>query len=138
MTFGKRTLEASDGPQIRGANDAPQTRRGGYWLGLITVPVVFAAIALIGGLIQGMSFADWLTVTPPSALSLSIVAAVVLLAADFSLRGLGWRKPWIFALVCGLVLYGLCFVTPVRGLPLILFALVPGLCGGWVLGWSRR
>lgn len=136
MSFGRRTVTTF--PTTADPKAAPQTRRGGYWLALITVPMVFVAISLVGLLWQGSSFTTWLIITPPSAVSVAIVAAPILLAADFSLRKLGWRKPWIFALVCGLALYGLCFVTTVRGTLLILLALVPGLCGGWVLGWSRR
>lgn len=136
MSFGKRTAAATlAAPQQPIAR--PQTRRGGYWLAVVTVPTVFVAIALAGGLLTG-SLAEVLTVIPPSALSLTVVAAVVLISADLALRRLGCRKPWVFAVVCGFALYALCFVTPLGAVHLILFALVPGFSGGWVLGWSRR
>ncbi len=138
MAFGKRTVSAI--PASRGSlpKDAPETRRGGYWLGLATVPATLAIVGLIGGLWQRTPVINLMIAIPASALSLSIVAALVLLVADVALRALGWRQPWVFAVVCGLALYGLCFVTPVRGINLLLLSLIPGLCGGWILGWSRR
>lgn len=138
MTFGKRTASAIPASRSSLRKDSPQTRPGGYWLGLVMVPATFAMIGLGGGLRQRTPLSELLVAIPASALSLSIVAALVLLVADVALRALGWRQPWVFAVVCGLALYGLCFVTPVRGLNQVLLALVPGLCGGWILGWSRR
>ena len=38
-------------------------------------------------------------------LNVVAVAAVLTLLVDFALRGLGWRKPWIYALVCAAVVF---------------------------------
>ena len=138
MTFGKRLASEMPSSRVGLQTDAPQTRCGGYWLALAAVPVTLAVVTLISGLVHKAPLADLLTAIPVSAVSLTMVAALVFLLADFVLRALGWIQPWLFAVVCGLALYGLCFVTPVRGINLVLLSFIPGLVGGWVLGWSRR
>ncbi|RYF92226.1 MAG: hypothetical protein EON95_13110 [Caulobacteraceae bacterium] len=136
MAAGSGKGVAPAAPAAPAAQTA-ETRRGAYWLGLLTVPIAFAVVGLVGG-VSGERMAEMLVEIPVAAISLTLVAAVVLLAADFTLRALRWRKPWMFSVACGLALFTLCLPT---GLPLhylVLLALIPGLCGGWVLGWSRR
>jgi len=138
MSFGKRTASVVESPRSAGVRSSPKTGRGGYWLGLLSVPATFLVIATGMGIFSGSPLSELLAELPASAFSLCVVAAVVLLLSDFALRRVGWRNPWAFAVVCGLALFGVCFVTSLPAHYLVPFALIPGFCGGWVLGWSRR
>ena len=105
---------------------------------MLTVPITFAVLMFGAAIAIGTPINALLRELPVAGLSLSIAAAIVLLASDFALRAVACRSPWIYSLVCGFGLFGLCFVTPVPPHYLLVMALVPGLAGGFVLGWSRR
>jgi hypothetical protein len=147
MSFGRRTT-APTPPMARQAAETPRTRRGGYWLGLL---VYIAATALTMALMpfisnfkaNGAEIGTLLVAGAIGLLNLAPVAAVILLLVDLALRTLGWRRPWIYALVCGLVVFGFHFALVLAGgrtspIFLMYVALWPAAAGGWVMGLFRR
>lgn len=76
-------------------------------------------------------------------LNMTVVAAVIFLLSDLALRGLGWRRPWIYATVCAvttLAFYvGLALLTKAINPIFTLYVAVwPAVVGGWVMGLYRR
>ena len=143
MSFGRRTSPPAPVPSaIVRQRNAP--RRGGYWLGLLTVAV--AAIVGVGVL----SFVP--AVNPTSSdltsipgvvlvavINVVFVAAVVMALVDLLLRKLNLSQPVIYALACGAPAYGLMLLVGM-GTPLFLLGMVfwPIAAGGWVMSLFRR
>ena len=139
MSFGKRTEFPTRPSPIHTSASTPQTRRGGYWLGLITVPITQIIVMVIAALVVAPNHIDRLMpIIVVGALSNIIVAAVVLLLTDILLRLVGLRQAWIYALICAVAIYGLSFVVSITPVYRLAFLFFPALLGGLVLGWSRR
>lgn len=140
MSFGKRTEFPGRSSAIHTSASTPQTRPGGYWLGLLTVPITMLIIMTVGCLIIAPDQIDRLyPALAPAALGAIMLASVTLLLSDVVLRLIGLRQVWVYALVCAVTLYGVSFV--VGGMSpgwRFAFMFFPGLMGGLVLGWSRR
>lgn len=147
MSFGRRTTMPGGGipPADRAAG---RTRRGGYPLGVLAVAVAGFAGMAVASLIPflnptGASVLDILGIAAMAVVNITVVAAILMLPVDLLLRTLNWRRPWIYALFCGLILYILCFALGSIGgrlnpLFLVGIALWPGAAGGWVMGLFRR
>jgi len=138
MTFGKRQATSFGTKSELSVERRTPARRGGYWLGVVTVPTTFVVLMFGAAIAIGAPIDTTLRDLPLAGLTLAVAAAIVLLTSDFALRALACRSPWIYSLVCGFALFGLCFITPVPPHYLLVMALLPGLAGGFVLGWSRR
>jgi hypothetical protein len=147
MSFGQRTT-APDGEIPQGDTARSRTRRGGYPLGLLA----FVAAAYLGAVVMslvpamnstGVSILAILGVATMAIVSLTVVAAIPMLLIDLVLRTLNWRRPWIYALACGVILYALCLgleFSNGRFNPHFMAGMVlwPGAAGGWVMGLFRR
>ncbi len=147
MAFGRRvTIQA--GAVERSRAEAGRTRRGGYWLGLLTNAGVAALTMLVMPVISqfrlnGATLADLAGPALLALVNLTAVAAVVTLLVDLALRGLGWRRPWIYALACALAtLFLYVALALAAGVINPIFALYvavwPAAVGGWVMGLYRR
>lgn len=143
MSFGQRT----SGPAPRPTAAPRRVRRGGYWLGLLTF-VVVAGLDLVGmSMIPALNptaraLHDLAGLALVAVLNVAAVAAVVMLLADWVLRWAGWRRPWVYALVCGTATYAIAFgLVSLGGHPGLVFmagmALIPGAAGGWVMSLFR-
>lgn len=139
MSFGKRTGFPTRPSAIHTSASTPQTRRGGYWLGFLTVPIAQVILMAIAGLVVARDQIDRLyPFMLPAAVSTTMLAAVILLLSDIVLRLIGLRQAWVYALVCAVALYGVSFVVSITPLWRFAFMFLPGLIGGLALGWSRR
>ncbi|MFC7380163.1 hypothetical protein [Brevundimonas sp. GCM10030266] len=135
-------------PRAVGLSDAPRTRRGGYWLGLLasaaTAVVTMAAMPFISQFkLNGAPIQALIVPGAIAVLNTTVVAAIIFLLSDLALRGLGWRRPWIYGAVCAvatLVFYvGLALLTKaVNPIFTLYVAVWPAVVGGWVMGHYRR
>lgn len=148
MSFGRRAITPSGAVADASGAPARRTRRGGYWLGLLAnagVAVLTLAVMpfvsqfkLNGAAVETLIVAGGIAI-----LNLIVVAAILTLLVDFALRGLGWRKPWVYALTCALLtlVFYVAFslaggsINPIFALYV---AVWPAAVGGWVLGLYRR
>ena len=148
MIFGKRATAPGYAIAPAAAGPTARTRRGGYWLGLLTAPVV----ALIGVVVMallpltnptGAPLTRVLLIVPVALINVTVVTAILMLPVDLILRTLNLRRPWIYALVCGLTVYVSVFLLmALLSLGTSLLFLL-GICGlpaaaaGWVMGLFR-
>jgi hypothetical protein len=128
--------------------EQPRTRKGGYWLGLLAnagaAAVTMAALPLISQFkLNGATFSTLIVPAIIALANLIVVAAVITLLVDLALRGLNWRRPWIYALTCALTVF--CFymllalvVGAIDPIFAMYLAVWPAAVGGWVLGLYRR
>lgn len=147
MSFGRRTTGPT-GVDPSGAPEAPRTRRGGYWLGLITnAGVAVATMAVMPFIsrfkMNGATLGDLLVPATIALLNVVAVAAVITLLVDFALRGLNWRRPWIYALACALAVFIFYLFLAIAGGAInpifaLYLAVWPAAVGGWVMGLCRR
>jgi len=148
MSFGQRTKTPTGDPTLKARTRSPRTRRGGYWFGLLTCLGVSAVtLALLPFISQfklnGAALSTLVIFGGIALLNMIAVAAVIMLLVDFALRGLGWRRPWIYAVTCALtVLIFYLGLALVGGSTNPIFALYvavwPAAVGGWVMGLYRR
>lgn len=148
MSFGRRTPNPPGVTRSGTPTAAPRTRRGGYWLGLLANAGVSAATMAVMPFISqfklnGSKVSDLIVPALIALLNLLAVAAVITLLVDFALRGLNWRRPWIYALSCAVAVFVFhLFLTFAGGKINPIFALYlavwPALVNGWVLGRYRR
>lgn len=147
MSFGQPTT-APDGDAPQGETASGRTRRGGYPLGLLALVAAAylgaVAMSLVPSLNpRGTPVLAILEVATRAVFNLTLFAALPMLLVDLLLRTLNWRRPWIYALSCGLTLYALCAIPEFlidRSVPVFLIgiALWPGAACGWVMGLFRR
>lgn len=147
MSFGRRTTAPKGVALARPAPGAPATRRGGYWLGLLanagTAILTMAVLPFISQFrLNGATLSTLIAPATLAVLNMIAVAAVLTLLVDLALRGLNWRRPWIYSLVCALaVLIFYLFLAIVVGIINPIFALYvavwPAAVGGWVMGRFR-
>lgn len=149
MSFGRRTTAPAGVVASRPVTaEAPRSRRGGYWLGLLTNAVVailtMAVMPFISQFkLNGAKVETLVVVGGIAILNVIAVAAVLTLLVDFALRGLGWRKPWIYALVCAVVVFAFYLalamvVGTINPIFALYVAVWPAAVGGWVMGLYRR
>ena len=148
MSFGRRTTAPAGVPAQKSEGRDPRTRQGGYWLGLLTCALVSAATLAVMPFISqfklnGAPYSAILLIGLIAVLNTTVVAAVLLLLTDLALRGLGWRRPWIYALSCALVVFlvylGLALLDGKTNPIFTLYVAVwPAAVGGWVMGLYRR
>ena len=148
MSFGRRTT-APAGVQTTNAQEPKaRTRRGGYWLGLLTCTLVSAATLAVMPFISqfklnGAPYSAMLVIGAIAVLNVTVVSAVLMLLTDFALRGLGWRRPWIYALSCALVVFLFYLALALLGgtsspIFTLYVGVWPSAVGGWVMGLYRR
>lgn len=148
MSFGRRTAATVGVTPPRALSEAPRTRRGGYWLGLLAnagVAVMTMALMPFSSQfkLNGAAAETLVLVGAIAILNLIVVAAVITLLVDLALRGLGWRRPWMYALACASVLFAFYIVLAIGGgstdpIFALYVAVWPGAVGGWVMGLYRR
>ena len=148
MSFGRRTTAPAGVVASRPVAEAPRTRRGGYWLGLLAnAAVAILTMAVMPFISQfklnGARIETLIVVGGIAILNVVAVAAVITLLVDFALRGLGWRKPWIYALVCAAVVFAFYLAMTLAGgsinpIFVLYVAVWPAAVGGWVMGLYRR
>lgn len=148
MSFGRRTTAPLPVVPARSDHAPAQPRKGGYWLGLLAnAGVAVLTMAVMPFISQfklnGASLGDLLVPAAIALLNLVVVAAVITLIVDLVLRGLNWRRPWIYALGCALPVFAFYFflsimtgtINPIFA---VYLAVWPAAVGGWVLGLYRR
>lgn len=148
MSFGRRTTAPMGAPKAFDRAEAPRTRRGGYWLGLLANAVVavltMAVMPFISQFkLNGARVETLIVLGGIAILNVIAVAAVLTLLIDFALRGLGWRKPWIYALTCAVVVFAFYLalamvVGTINPIFALYVAVWPAAVGGWVMGLYRR
>lgn len=148
MSFGRRTTASVSTISSTRAPETPRTRKGGYWLGLLTnagvAIVTMAVLPLISQFkLNGAALSTLIAPAAIALMNMTMVAAVITLLVDFALRGLNWRQPWIYALVCAIAVFAFyLFLAIMVGAINPIFALYvavwPAAVGGWVLGRYRR
>ena len=148
MSFGRQTTAPGGAVASRPVAEAPRTRRGGYWLGLLAnAAVAILTMAVMPFISQfklnGARIETLIVVGGIAILNVVAVAAVITLLVDFALRGLGWRKPWIYALVCAAVVFAFYLAMTLAGGSInpifaLYVAVWPAAVGGWVMGLYRR
>lgn len=148
MSFGRRTLEAAGRQEIPPPPAVPRTRRGGYWLGLLAnagvATLTMAVMPFISQFkLNGAAFGTLIVLGGIAILNIIMVAAVLSLVVDFALRGLGWRRPWVYALCCASVTLAFYVALAFAGgstspIFALYVAVWPAAVGGWVLGLYRR
>jgi hypothetical protein len=148
MSFGQRTTSPAGASRIVSASETPRTRRGGYWLGLlanmVTAVLTMAILPFVSQFkLNGSKIETLVVVGGIAILNIVAVAAVITLLVDFALRGLGWRKPWIYALVCAVVVFAFYLtlalvVGTINPIFALYVAVWPAAVGGWVMGLYRR
>ncbi|WP_291832298.1 hypothetical protein [Brevundimonas sp.] len=148
MSFGRRTTAPAGVGASRPVAEAPRTRRGGYWLGLLAnAAVAILTMAVMPFISQfklnGSRIETLIAVGGIAILNVVAVAAVITLLVDFALRGLGWRKPWVYALVCAAVVFAFYLAMTLAGGSInpifaLYVAVWPAAVGGWVMGLYRR
>lgn len=149
MSFGKRATAPAFEMNAPRSPPAGRTRRGGYWLGLLTVPIAALICTVLMTFLPatnptGVPLPRVLAVFPLAVLNFTVIAAVLMPLLDLVLRATNGRRPWIYALVCGTVIYLATFLLMAM-LALaanLLFLLgmcgIPAAAGGWVMGMYRR
>lgn len=148
MSFGRRTTAPLGAAAVSGESKPAQTRRGGYWLGLLTCALVAAATLAVMPFISqfklnGADYAGLMIIGAVAVLNTTAVAAVLMLLVDLALRGLGWRRPWIYALSCAFVVFAFYVALALAGGTInpiftLYVAVWPAAVGGWVMGLYRR
>lgn len=148
MSFGRRTTAPASVTPLWFAPEPGRTRRGGYWLGLLASAGVAALTMLTMPFISqfklnGAPLSALLIPGAIALLNMIAVAAVLNLLVDFALRGLNWRRPWIYALACALVsfvfyLFLALAVGTINPIFALYVAVWPAAVGGWVMGLYRR
>lgn len=148
MSFGRRTTAPLGAAAAGGEGKPARTRRGGYWLGLLTCALVSGATLAVMPFISqfklnGADYAGLVIVGAVALLNTTAVAAVLMLLVDFALRGLGWRRPWIYALACAFLVFVFYLALALAGGTInpifaLYVAVWPAAAGGWVMGLYRR
>ncbi|RZJ86822.1 MAG: hypothetical protein EON88_23985 [Brevundimonas sp.] len=93
--------------------------------------------------LNGAPYSAMLVIGAIGVLNVTVVSAVLMLLTDFALRGLGWRRPWIYALSRALVAFlfylALALLDGTLSPIFTLYVGVwPSAVGGWVMGLYRR
>lgn len=150
MSFGKRSTAPVGTRPTAFTPEKPvsRTRRGGYWLGLLASMVVSAVTLAVMPFISQFKLNDTpysalLVVGTIAVLNVTVVNAVLFLLTDLALRGLGWRRLWIYALGCAFVVFlfylALALLDGTTNPIFTLYVAVwPAAVGGWVMGLYRR
>lgn len=148
MSFGQRTSPPAPPLQTAHSRTGGPPRRGGYWLGVLTVPLAGLVGMVATSLMPLVNPTDRSLMEMPvligvALLNITVVAAVLMFLIDLPLKRAPWRRPWVYALICGLAVFGVCWaLNPGKSLSTAVFlagvALLPGAAGGWVMGLFRR